>query len=368
MTIKEVCGRTGLSRKTIRLYLEKGLVSPASERRNGRTFRTWSEEDVHQLEMIASLRSAWFTMEEIRRMQENPGSIGEILPAYRQWLLTQKESLDGLVQATEQLSADRISDVYALSAEISRAAGKLPLPESDIRPRFGYLDAIEGTIRPGQNTNGGSTMKFNDITGGSDIIAQEQKDRMYRQFVADCSKDYTDNLAVAMGQLQEAMDLGDPERRQKKRSRLSPAVIVCTGLLLALVLALMIYAIIHPDGFQFPGGAPRGTTAQVNAVEIFPEYLNGYTEREALQAADLILEKFPKTYRDCALLSLRLADLHSEEPGHLLFSGRIRSGDYTAKAMGISKTQSEYTVYWIVARDRSGNWYISSEGVDQLPY
>ena len=81
-------------------------------------------------------------------------------------------------------------------------------------------------------------MKFNDITGGSDIIAQEQKDRMYRQFVADCSKDYTDNLAVAMGQLQEAMDLGDPERRQKKRSRLSPAVIVCIGLLLALVLAL----------------------------------------------------------------------------------------------------------------------------------
>ena len=211
-------------------------------------------------------------------------------------------------------------------------------------------------------------MKFNDITGGSEIISQEQKDRMYRQFVADCSKDYTDNLAVAMGQLQEAMDLGNPERRQKKRSRLSPAVIVCIGLLLALVLALMIYAIVHPDGFQFPGGAPRGTTAQVNAVEIFPEYLNGYTEREALQAADLILEKFPKTYRDCALLSLRLADLHSEEPGHLLFSGRIRSGDYTAKAMGISKTQSEYTVYWSVARDRSGNWYISSEGVDQLPY
>ena len=96
MTIKEVCDRTGLSRKTIRLYLEKGLVSPSSEHRNGRTFRTWSEADVRQLEMIASLRRAWFTMEEIRRMQKNPESIREILPGYRQWLLSQKESLDGL--------------------------------------------------------------------------------------------------------------------------------------------------------------------------------------------------------------------------------------------------------------------------------
>ena len=367
MTIKEVCDRTGLSRKTIRLYLEKGLVSPSSEHRNGRTFRTWSEADVRQLEMIASLRRAWFTMEEIRRMQKNPESIREILPGYRQWLLSQKESLDGLVWASEKLNVDRIADVYALSAEISHESGKLPLPESDIRPRFGYLDAMEETIRPNQISRG-DAMKFNDITGGSEIISQEQKDRMYRQFVADCSKDYTDNLAVAMGQLQEAMDLSNPEGKQKKRSRLSPAVIVCIGVLLSLVIALLIYATAHPDGFQFPGRAPKGSTAGVDAVKIAPEYLNGYTEREALKAADLILEEFPQTYRDCALLSRRLADLHSEEPGRILFSGRIRSGDYTAKAMGISKTQSEYTVYWSVARDRSGNWYISSEGVDQLPY
>ena len=366
MTIKEVCDRTGLSRKTIRLYLEKGLVSPASEHRNGRTFRTWSEEDVRQLEMIASLRRAWFTMEEIRRMQDDPESIREILPGYRQWLLSQKESLDGLVRASEKLNADRIADVYALSAEISHESGKLPLPESDIRPRFGYLDAMEETIRPNQISRGGSTMKFNDITGGSDIIAQEQKDRMYRQFVADCSKDYTDNLAVAMGQLQEAMDLSNPEGKQKKRSRLSPAVIVCIGLLLSLVLALLIYATIHPDGFAFSAGAPKGSTADVDAVIITPEYLNGYTEREALKAADLILDEFPKTYRDCALLSLQLANLHSEMPGHILFSGRIRSGDYTAKAIGILKTHSEYTVYWNLAQDKGGHWYISGEGVNQI--
>ena len=169
-----------------------------------------------------------------------------------------------------------------------------------------------------------------------------------------------------MGQLQEAIDLGNPGGQQKKRSRLSPAVIVCIGLLLSLVLALLIYAQIHPDGFAFSAGAPKGSTADVDAVIITPEYLNGYTEREALKAADLILEEFPQTYRDCALLSLQLANLHSEMPGHILFSGKIRSGDYTAKAIGILKTHSEYTVYWNLAQDKGGRWYISGEGVNQV--
>ena len=78
---------------------------------------------------------------------------------------------------------------------------------------------------------------------------------------------------------------------------------------------------------------------------------------EVLKTADLILDDFPKIYRDCALLSLQLVKLHSEMPGHILFSGRIRSGDNTAKGMGILKPQSEYTVYWNPAQDKGGQWY-----------
>ena len=364
MTIKEVCDRTGLSRKTIRLYLEKGLVAPASEVRNGRIFRTWSEEDVRQLEMIASLRRAQFTMEEIHRMQENPDTIGEILPGYRQWLRSQKETLESLVRASETLEGSQILDVYDLSEKLTRNAGPLPLPDSDIRPRFRHLDEIEETSNL---TRGGRSMNYNDITGGSDIISQENKDRMYRQFVADCSKDYTDNLAVAMGQLQEAMDLGNPERKQKKRSHLSPAVILCIGLLLTLVLVLMIYSTAHPDGFAFSAAAPKGSTDSLDAIEIVPEYLNGYTQREALDAANLILERFPRKYRDCELLALQLVKLHSEMPGHLLFAGRVQSGDYTAKAIGIRNTHMEYTVYWNMAQDKKGRWYISGEGVNNTP-
>ena len=39
MKLKEVCEATGLTRKTIRLYEEKGLLVPQKEARNGREYR-----------------------------------------------------------------------------------------------------------------------------------------------------------------------------------------------------------------------------------------------------------------------------------------------------------------------------------------
>lgn len=81
MKLKEVCESTGLSRKTIRLYEEKGLLVPQMEHRNGRDYREYSPEDVKRLQEIATLRRAWFTMDEIARMQQNPETIGEIFPS-----------------------------------------------------------------------------------------------------------------------------------------------------------------------------------------------------------------------------------------------------------------------------------------------
>ena len=46
MKLKEVCEATGLTRKTIRLYEEKGLLVPQKEARNGREYREYSQEDV----------------------------------------------------------------------------------------------------------------------------------------------------------------------------------------------------------------------------------------------------------------------------------------------------------------------------------
>jgi len=146
MTIKEVCDLTGLTNKTVRLYVEKGLVSPNSEVRNGRTFRTWSEEDVRELERVASLRRAWFTMEEIRQMQEDPKMIQTILPAYIAWLHEQQQTLEGLVAAADALQIEQIESIAQLQKQLSDASKGLPLPQVDIEPHFEYMDKLD--IRP----------------------------------------------------------------------------------------------------------------------------------------------------------------------------------------------------------------------------
>ena len=195
MKLKEVCEATGLSRKTIRLYEEKGLLVPQKESKNGRDYREYSEEDVKRLREIATLRRAWFTMDEIARMQQNPDAIEEIFPQYIQWLESQKETLEGLLSAARSIEPDKISSITELSEKMQEAE-KMPLPQADIEPRFQYLDALEqrpAKVEPEWKE---------PLPGGMD------DSRIYRQFVAANSKDRSDDLGVAFGQLHDAMSIG----------------------------------------------------------------------------------------------------------------------------------------------------------------
>lgn len=192
MKLKEVCEATGLTRKTIRLYEEKGLLVPKKESRNGREYREYSEEDVKTLREIATLRRAWFTMEEIARMQRDPAAIGEIFPQYLQWLENQKETLERLLSAARAIEPETIQSMEELSEQL-REAEAMPLPPTDIEPKFQYLDALEQRpvkVEPEWRE---------PLPGGM------EDSRIYRQFVAANSKDRTDDLGVAFGQLRDAM-------------------------------------------------------------------------------------------------------------------------------------------------------------------
>lgn len=143
MKIKEVCVQTGLSRKTVRLYEEKGLLKPHTVRINGRDFRDYSREDVETLRTIATLRKAWFTMDEIRQMQEDPRNIQAILPQYHQWLRQQKQDLDQLLSVMDRMETENVGSIGDLTRAMAEAAEAMPLPPADIRPRFRYLDELE---------------------------------------------------------------------------------------------------------------------------------------------------------------------------------------------------------------------------------
>lgn len=196
MKLKEVCESTGLSRKTIRLYEEKGLLVPQMERRNGRDYREYTQADVDALREIATLRRAWFTMDEIARMQQNPETIGEIFPQYLQWLEKQKTTLESLLKAAKDVDPSKIQSVSELSEKM-REAETMPLPAADIEPKFQYLDALE------QRPEKLEPEWKEPLPGGM------EDSRIYRQFVAANSKDKADDLGVAFGQLRDAMT---PER------------------------------------------------------------------------------------------------------------------------------------------------------------
>ena len=87
MRIKEVCERTGLTDRAIRLYMENGLVSPKQETNYmGRRSYIFSEDDVRILETVATLRRADFSIADILQMQASADSIPEIVSVHRQKL------------------------------------------------------------------------------------------------------------------------------------------------------------------------------------------------------------------------------------------------------------------------------------------
>lgn len=83
MKIKNICARTGLTDRTVRFYMEKGLLAPESYEQNGRTYYDFDEQDVMDLQAIISLRRAGFSVKDIYTMQKQPGKITEIIADHK---------------------------------------------------------------------------------------------------------------------------------------------------------------------------------------------------------------------------------------------------------------------------------------------
>ena len=84
MQMKEICEKTRLTDRAVRLYIENGLLSPAIESNYaGRRSIRFSEEDVEILTAIASLRKAEFSLSDILQMQSDPEQISAVIAEHR---------------------------------------------------------------------------------------------------------------------------------------------------------------------------------------------------------------------------------------------------------------------------------------------
>lgn len=79
MKINEICKRTGLTERTIRFYIEKGLLETQSLVKNGRVTREFSEKEVNILIDISKLRRAGFTIQDILEMQRSEKNVQTLI-------------------------------------------------------------------------------------------------------------------------------------------------------------------------------------------------------------------------------------------------------------------------------------------------
>ena len=148
MKIGEAVKLTGLTRRTIRFYTEKGLINPRMYEKNGREYRDYSDEDVEALKSIAQLRRALFSIEQIHRIKQSPEEIPQVLGEYYRSLKDAGDRIAMLVSTAQNLDRSAVTDMQSLSGAFEKAAKQMPLPERDRNPHFARFDTPEFAESP----------------------------------------------------------------------------------------------------------------------------------------------------------------------------------------------------------------------------
>lgn len=92
LKINEVEALVGITKKNIRFYEEKGLLSPRRNSDNG--YRDYGEAEVDALQRIKLMRKLGVPIEEIRRMQEGEQTVGDGMRRHLITLEREKRNLE----------------------------------------------------------------------------------------------------------------------------------------------------------------------------------------------------------------------------------------------------------------------------------
>ncbi|MBQ9802361.1 MAG: MerR family transcriptional regulator [Clostridia bacterium] len=131
MKIKAVCEKTGLTDRTVRYYIEEGLISPAcTENYLGRKSFDFDEGDVVALTDIATLRGFDFSIEEIRAMLCDPHSSPAIIQSVKERIAADLLSGQKRGAALSSLQEQRFYTVSDLANALSKASESVPAEET----------------------------------------------------------------------------------------------------------------------------------------------------------------------------------------------------------------------------------------------
>ena len=142
MKIAEVCERTGLTKRTVRFYIEKGLISPETESRNGRELREFSEEDIKLLKAVSALRRLNISVEDIGLLIDGGVKADELIRKYRSDSRSELLKNEQIYDLLSSLDADSGDDIYSIAAKAEKISEGQKLPERDIEPDFSCLEEL----------------------------------------------------------------------------------------------------------------------------------------------------------------------------------------------------------------------------------
>jgi len=131
--MKEVCERTGLTDRAVRLYIDNGLLSPLEENSyTGRKSIQFSEKDVEILDAIATLRKADFSIADIRDMQLSPDRVHTILDAHKQKIAGDIENKQRILHMLEKIeSTDSSLQYIEIAEQLRQSASRNYVPKED---------------------------------------------------------------------------------------------------------------------------------------------------------------------------------------------------------------------------------------------
>ena len=172
MQIKQAAAQCGLTEKAIRLYEEKGLITPTYTEKNGRQFRDYNEETVARLQTIAVLRKSFFSIEQIAEILDHPENIPAVFASYRAELHKQYADLKPLISRAEEIDAASLSDVNAVS------------------------DAMTAPAPHGISDEALPTVHFRVWDEGASTDEREKAYARYQKWIARWEKRYAVELAV----------------------------------------------------------------------------------------------------------------------------------------------------------------------------
>ena len=129
MKIKAVCELTGLTARTVRVYIDEQLIAPEfTENYLGRRSFEFSQSDIAALQNIATLRKYGFSIDEIRNILLDSQTSIAIIENVKQRTKIQADEYRERLKALARVEAQKAYSVEELSEILLQDKAELELP------------------------------------------------------------------------------------------------------------------------------------------------------------------------------------------------------------------------------------------------